>query len=180
MSAATARPAAERLGWAFARAPWRRLADASGLGWTAEANPATRESYHATCVRWLRRGLLLTGPSGSGKSELAARLVAEGARLVADDLVVVGRERGWPVARAAALPGLLELRGFGLVQLRPLAATRLDAVVRLRPAAGMERLPDPDTVTIAGHRLPVVPLDPSSPAATARLRLALTRPRLVP
>ena len=41
-------------------------------------------TLHATCVAMEGRGVLIIGPSGSGKSELALALMAHGARLVAD------------------------------------------------------------------------------------------------
>ena len=42
-------------------------------------------TIHATCVAIEGRGVLIVGPSGSGKSDLALRLIDRGAALVADD-----------------------------------------------------------------------------------------------
>ena len=45
----------------------------------------TEALVHATCVVVEGVGLLLRGPSGSGKSDLALRLIELGWRLVADE-----------------------------------------------------------------------------------------------
>ena len=45
------------------------------------------EQIHATCIALDGRGVLLRGPSGSGKSDMALRLIDAGAELVADDRV---------------------------------------------------------------------------------------------
>jgi len=73
---------------------------------------------HATCVELGGAGIVLLGPSGSGKSDLALRLIDRGARLVADDQLAVERQGDRLLGRpAAALAGLLEVRGFGIVKL---------------------------------------------------------------
>ena len=46
---------------------------------------ASETTLHATCVTLGDRGMLITGPSGIGKSDLALRLIDGGAKLVADD-----------------------------------------------------------------------------------------------
>ena len=75
-------------------------------------------SIHGTCVAIGGAGALLLGPSGSGKSDLALRLIDQGAELVADDRVelrVAGAQvlASAPVARSAP-PGTV-LAGDGLV-----------------------------------------------------------------
>src|SRR5918995_2632352 len=73
---------------------------------------------HATCVELSGTGVVLLGASGSGKSDLALRLIDLGARLVADDQLAVERQGDRLLGRPAeTLAGLLEVRGFGLVQL---------------------------------------------------------------
>jgi HPr kinase/phosphorylase len=131
---------------------------------------------HATCVAIGGRGVLIEGPSGSGKSDLALRLIDGGARLVADDQVEVAARDGRLHARAPdPLVGLIEARGQGLFRLDPLPEAPLDLAVTLAPPA--ERLPEPATRTLLGVDLPLVALDPFEASAPARLRLVLTRPR---
>ena len=85
-------------------------------------------SIHACCVVLSRAGdpfgapsdagVLLIGPSGSGKSDLALRLIALGAVLVADDRVELFVQHGTLMARAPqALAGLVEIRGGGSVEM---------------------------------------------------------------
>lgn len=91
---------------------------------------------HASCVAQGGHGLLLLGPSGSGKSDLALRLIGRGFLLVADDQVVIEAGRASP---PAALAGLLEVRGVGLLRFPYEAGIRLALALALgeRP----ERLP---------------------------------------
>src|ERR1041384_7062741 len=94
--------------------------------------------------------LLLTGPSSSGKSDLALRMIDGGARLVSDDRVelVVEAERLCCRAPSDAPPGLLgriEVRGIGIIPApRTSGATPLQWLVELVPAPEVERLPVPD------------------------------------
>src|SRR5690606_18170052 len=72
---------------------------------------------HATCVVIGEIGVILRGPSGSGKSDLALRLVDTGGLLVADDQVFLSVENGALVARAPpTISGKLEVRGLGIVE----------------------------------------------------------------
>jgi HPr kinase/phosphorylase len=76
-----------------------------------------REILHATCVAVERRGLLILGPSGSGKSALALRMISLGAGLVADDRTEVSVEGGQLIGRCPeALVGLIEARGIGILR----------------------------------------------------------------
>ncbi len=121
---------------------------------------------HASCVARDQAGVLLLGPPGSGKSDLALRLLELGFMLVADDRVEI--EAG--IARPPAqLAGLLEVRGLGIVRLAHAAEAPLALAVRL--GAPAERLPRPARDTELG--LPVIALDPAAPSAPARVALAL-------
>ena len=68
-------------------------------------------TLHATCVAVEGRGVLITGPSGSGKSSLALALMAHGARLVADDRVTLSLREGtlW-----ATCPETIRVGVYGL------------------------------------------------------------------
>jgi serine kinase of HPr protein (carbohydrate metabolism regulator) len=127
---------------------------------------------HGTCVAIGSVGVLLLGPSGSGKSDLALRLIDGGARLVADDQVAVAvRGRCLMASAPPLLPPLLELRGVGLVPVPRLAETALAAAFSLREGGHPERLPEPDSWHHGGVAIPLYTLDPGAASAPARVRL---------
>jgi HPr kinase/phosphorylase len=121
---------------------------------------------HGTCVARDGAGVLLIGPPGAGKSDLALRLIGRGFVLVADDQVEITDR----VASAPeTLSGLLEVRGLGIVRLPHVARADLKLVVSLIESS--ERLPAPLTHATLG--LPMVHLDPASASAADRVALAL-------
>jgi len=134
------------------------------------------ELVHATCVEIDGAAVLLRGPSGSGKSDLALRLIDGGARLVADDQVELSVLRGELVATApAALAGRLEVRGLGLIDLpatHRAAHARVVLAVDIGPTAA-PRLPDQATVEVVGVALPRIILAAFEASAPAKLRLFL-------
>lgn len=105
------------------------------------------------------------------------RLLEAGAWLVADDLVQVHAEHGILFAEAPRPHGHLEVRGLGIFRVVSLPRCRVHLVVRATAIRG-ERLPEPITASICGVRLPEVTVDPGSPAAAARLGLALFAVRI--
>jgi HPr kinase/phosphorylase len=126
-------------------------------------------TIHASAVLVGRRAALIQGPSGSGKSHLAlALLQAAGcgalpfARLVADDRAHVEAHHGRLLVRpAAALAGLIEVRGLGIRRMlhEPLAV--VGVVIELA-ARNAERLPNNTgtSVTIEGITLPRLAVAP--------------------
>ena len=83
---------------------------------------------HGTCVYMNGAGILLRGRSGTGKSDLALRLINDGAQLVADDQVALQIAHGNLLASApSSLKGLLEIRGVGIIKV----CSRTSAAVRL-------------------------------------------------
>lgn len=121
--------------------------------------------------------MLILGRPGTGKSDLALRIVDAGGELVADDLVRIHRAGSHLVARAPAMSGSLALRGLGLVDLPHRAESPLDLVIELRSAASASLLPEPAAHELLGLALPMIGLDPDKPGALARLRLLVGAPR---
>lgn len=129
---------------------------------------------HATCVAVAGRGVLLLGPPGCGKSDLALRLIDSGAALVADDQVVLAR-RGDDVVASAPdeLRGRMEVRGVGLVTVEPVAQRRVALVLDLVPADQVPRLPEIGVRAYLGVSLPCIAIAPFEASAAAKVRLAV-------
>lgn len=132
---------------------------------------------HATCVLIGTKGVLLRGRPGAGKSDLALRLIEDGARLIADDRVCLAARGGVLIASAPdALAGVMEVNGIGLVRLDPgvcAPEAKLALVADLVPRRAVARLPEPETVTLMGIALPRIDLAPFEASAPAKLRLAV-------
>lgn len=131
------------------------------------------DTVHATCVAFGDIAVLLRGPSGSGKSDLALRLIEAGAVLVADDRVALTVQAGRLIAAAPpALAGLCELRGIGLVALPHVSGIPVVLAADLVPADDVERLPDPAWDAYLGVRIRNVAVTPFEQTAVAKLRIA--------
>ena len=131
---------------------------------------------HASSVARGAEAVLLLGPPGSGKSDLALRLIQDGWTLVADDQCLLRVEGETLRAEApAALRGMMEVRGLGVFVGLPVAAPNavLRLAVRLVSPEAVARLPSPAVWSCAaGASLPEVALD-AGPSAPAKIALAL-------
>lgn len=136
------------------------------------------ETLHGTVVDIDGAGVLLRGPSGSGKSDLALRLIDGGAVLVADDRVVLSEQAGSVQASAPeTIHGKLEVRGIGIVTLPAEPVSVLRLVIDLVEGHAVERLPKAAETVLLGVTLPVLRLAPFEASASSKVRLAL---RLAP
>jgi HPr kinase/phosphorylase len=128
-----------------------------------------RQSLHATGVIFGESGVLILGPSGSGKSALGlalmARASAKGAfsALIGDDRIFVREAHGRRlIARGAThMAGIIERRGAGLIKVphEPAAIMRL-AVELCEPGRRWPRMPDDDAGFLVGEvKLPRLALD---------------------
>ena len=134
-------------------------------------------AHQATCVAIGGRAVLIEGPSGSGKSDLALRLIDRGARLVSDDRTLVVRTPAGLVARAPlAFEGRMEVRGIGIAALPHDAEAPVALLVRLDAEA--PRLPERRRRMIAGVEVRVIALDPRPASAPIKVELALSQPGL--
>lgn len=112
---------------------------------------------HATAVALgPAAGVLILGPSGTGKSSLALRLMAFGADLVSDDGVLLAVEEGALIARAPApIAGLIEARGAGILRAAALTQARIVLAVDMGRDE-TERLPPSREIAVLGVTLPLV------------------------
>ncbi|MFN3945522.1 MAG: HPr kinase/phosphorylase [Allosphingosinicella sp.] len=135
--------------------------------------PLSSETIHASCVAIGGRAVLLAGRSGSGKSDLAMRLIDRGAALVSDDYTLVRRVEGRLLASPpATIAGRIELRGIGLLTLPFTSDAPVALLIDLDRMP--ERLPEADERrTIAGVPLPVIGLAGLEPSAPIKVEQAL-------
>ena len=129
---------------------------------------------HATVVAIDGKATLLRGPPGAGKSDLALRLIDEGADLVADDQAELWRAGNLLCVRApAAIAGLIEIRGMGILRLEALGEAPLAMCVDLLPLAKIERFPQRRFEEVLGVAVPLIALSAFEASAAAKLRVAL-------
>ena len=133
------------------------------------------ENLHASCVAIGGRAILIAGPSGSGKSDLALRLLDRGYALVSDDRTIISKEDGRLVASAPEpIKGKLEIRGIGIVEMESISDMPVALVVEL--TSDMQRLPDDSRErVILGVGVPLVSVDAMTASAPSKVTVALDR-----
>lgn len=129
------------------------------------ADPADHR-IHASCVAIAGRAVLITGPSGSGKSDLALRLIDRGATLVSDDYTSLSISKGRLIASPPeTIAGLIEIRHIGIVHLPYAINVPVALVIGLEDRP--ERMPDcaatTDLLGLAIPRIALAGLEASAP-----------------
>ena len=139
------------------------------------SKPTNIEQIHATAVLLDGKCVVLRGPSGSGKSDLALRLIDEGAMLIADDRVDVKITNGQlHCAPLENLAGMIEVRGIGIVKQDFAPTAPVALVVDLVALDDETRLPDSLTHEFFGQNLRYLKLFAFAASSPAKIRLALT------
>ena len=111
---------------------------------------------HATTVAIGSNGVLILGPSGSGKSALALQLMAYGACLVADDRTELTATPATLIATCpAAGRGLIEARGLGILRATCVDEVAIVLVVDMGQHEP-DRLPPQRRITLHGHDIALV------------------------
>jgi serine kinase of HPr protein (carbohydrate metabolism regulator) len=133
------------------------------------------ETVHGSTVAMQGRAVLITGPSGSGKSDLALRLLDRGFTLVSDDQTIVKKDGSRLVASAPpTIAGKLEIRGIGIVEIDHIENAAVALLVEL--TSDIQRLPDDSRERpILGVRLPLITIDAMTASAPSKVALALDR-----
>jgi len=130
------------------------------------------DRLHATAVAIGGVAVLIEGPSGSGKSDLALRLIDRGAVLISDDQTLLIRAGPRLLARPPqTIAGKLEIRGVGILSMPYVADIPVAMLVRLQDQ--VQRMPDRRIRRIAGIDVPEVAIEPFHSSAPIKIELAL-------
>lgn len=125
---------------------------------------------HASCISINGKAVLLMGESGSGKSDLALRLIDRGALLVADDYTSVSLERNILFASPPQnIAGLIEIRGMGVMNLSFVENIPLKFAVMLTDREKIERIPEESFFYCLDCKLPLIYLCAYDASSVAKI-----------
>jgi HPr kinase/phosphorylase len=131
---------------------------------------ALQTMLHGTMVDVYGIGILISGKSGLGKSEVALDLVKRGHRLVSDDVVILTKKRNVLISSATEMnKHFMEIRGLGIIDVMSMFGVRsiryqkrLEVVLELSLWEDTENINrtglDHDTVDILGTSIPMIHL----------------------
>ena len=128
--------------------------------------------FHGTAVLYRGFGILIRGPSGSGKSDLALRLIDDGADLIADDQVII-KSVGeiLQLSSPDKISGLIEVRGVGVVCIKYVSSIPLGLIVDINPRKKLKRMPITKKELIGNISIPVITIDAFESSAVAKIKV---------
>jgi len=138
------------------------------------------KNIHANCIAINGRGVLIQGPSGSGKSDLSLRLIDRGAKLVSDDrtdLFVENSTSVEPTLYASppiALAGKMEIYALGIMEMEYLISVPIKLLVTLCATPERHPMNNPSKI-IHGVPVPEIKLSASHPSAPIKIELVLAQ-----
>ena len=137
------------------------------------------ETLHATSVAIDGHAVLLQGVSGTGKSDLALRLIDRGAVLISDDQTLLVRRGQTLVARApGTIRGLIEVRELGIVTLPWVEDVPVALLVRL--GAEPMRMPERRQRRLAGIVVRELAFEAFHASTPLKIEWALRQPEATP
>ena len=137
----------------------------------------TAKKFHSTSVVIEDLGILIRGQSGSGKSDLALRLIDSGATLISDDLTICKKIGDYLYLYPhSKTKGLLEVREIGIMTVPYVENIKLNLVVELVEKK-FERIPRVMNCSILGLKFPKIKIFGKSSSAVAKIKIKLNQIR---
>ena len=132
---------------------------------------------HSSSVVIDDNGVLIMGNSGSGKSDLALRLIDNGATLISDDISICKKTlNNIYLYCPPEIKGLLEVREIGIMTVPFVEKIKLQLVVNLK-SKNNERFPKDSSLKILGIKIPLINIDGKNSSAIAKIKLKLNEIR---
>ena len=128
---------------------------------------------HATSVAIEDNGVAIFGDPGSGKSDLALRLIDSGATLISDDITVFSKlEKKINLFGIKNTKGLLEVREVGIITVPYVEGIKLKLVVRLTDKV-IERIPKKNQINLLGLKFPKLEINGKNSSSVAKVKVKL-------
>ena len=128
---------------------------------------------HATSVAIEDNGVAIFGDPGSGKSDLALRLIDSGATLISDDITVFSKlEKNISLFGIENTKGLLEVREVGIITVPYVEGIKLKLVVRLTDKV-IERIPKKNQINLLGLKFPKLEINGKNSSSVAKVKVKL-------
>jgi len=132
---------------------------------------------HSTSVVIDDNGVLILGDSGSGKSDLALRLIDNGATLISDDISICRKNsNNIYLYCPPEIKGLLEVREIGIITVPFVERIKLRLVVNLK-SNNNERFPKDNSFRILGIKIPIINIEGKNSSAVAKIKVKLNEIR---
>ena len=132
---------------------------------------------HSTSVVIDDNGVLILGDSGSGKSDLALRLIDSGATLISDDISICRKNlNNIYLYCPPEIKGLLEVREIGIITVPFVERIKLRLVVNLK-SNNNERFPKDSFFRILGIKIPIINIEGKNSSAVAKIKVKLNEIR---
>jgi HPr kinase/phosphorylase len=132
------------------------------------------ERIHGTCVAINGDGVLFRGPPGSGKSDLALRIIDSGGQLIADDQTIITRMGDRIITSSpASIRHKIEVRGIGIMTFSAKKEAPLTLILDMLPPVNIERIPQVRFCDYLDVKIPVLGISPFENSATTKVKLAI-------
>jgi len=116
---------------------------------------------HASSVEIDGKGVVILGKSGSGKSNLAIKLISMGAKLISDDQTYFKlKDNKIIISKPKTTPNFIEARGIGLIKTPMVMSAKLFCFVNITNIE-LERLPYEEKKYCFGKKIKMIGFNPT-------------------